>query len=135
VKQLILKFIPAFAWACIVAALCLLPQNVFYEPGFLRNLPADKIVHFGMFFILSFLVWRGMPGKLLGFFNYRFLLVLIILIAYGGMTELAQDWLTKTRHSEIMDFLTDIVGILFGLCSYLLLAKRKISAEKELAKY
>jgi len=121
---LILKFIPAFAWACIVAVLCLLPQSAFYEPGFLRNLPADKIAHFGMFFILSFLVWRGMQIKNFLPLNYRFLFVFLMLIAYGGLTELAQDWLTKTRHSELLDFLTDIVGALFGLFFYLIVANK-----------
>jgi VanZ family protein len=130
-----IKLIPAFAWASLVAVLCLLPQTAFYNPGFLQKLPVDKVVHFGMFFILSFLVWRGMRTKVTGFFNYHFLLILLILIAYGGITELAQDWLTKTRHSEILDFLADIAGIIFGLFSYLITVKRKISPEKELAKY
>jgi VanZ family protein len=112
----------------------LLPSSAFYNPGFLHKIPADKIVHFGMFFILSFLAWRGLQIKL-PVFTYRFFLILLILIAYGGATELAQDWLTKTRHSEIWDFLTDIVGILFGLFSYLILLKRKIFNQKELAKY
>jgi hypothetical protein len=53
---------------------------------------------------------------------------------YGGLTELAQDWLTKTRHTEFMDFLTDIVGILSGFVFYLLVSRKKMS-RKELVKY
>ena len=130
-----MKFIPVFVWACIVAVLCLLPQSVFYEPGFLRNLPADKIAHFGMFFILSFLVWRGMQIKKFVPLNYRLLFVFLLLIAYAALTELAQDWLTNTRHSEFLDFLTDFVGLLFGLFFYLIIANRKTANQENLAKY
>jgi VanZ family protein len=118
-----------------VAVLCLLPQSVFYNPGFFQKLPLDKIAHFGMFFILSFLVWRGMQSKQPGKINILILFVFLVLITYGGITELAQDWLTSTRHSEILDFLTDIVGVLFGFFFYLIMIKRKVSTEKELAKY
>ena len=132
---MILKFIPAFAWACIVAILCLLPQSVFYEPGFLQNLPADKIVHFVMFFILSFLAWRGVQIKKFVPLNIWFLFVFLMLIAYGGLTELAQDWLTKTRHTEFFDFLADFVGVLFGLFFYLIIAKRKSTRKGNLIRY
>jgi hypothetical protein len=68
------------------------------------------------------------------FLNYQFFILISILIMYGGLTELAQDWLTKTRHTEFMDFLTDIVGILFGFLFYLLVSRKKMS-RKELVKY
>jgi VanZ family protein len=124
---MILKLIPAFIWACIIALLCLLPQSAFYNPSFLQKLPADKIVHFGMFFILSFLSWRGLNRKLPFVFNLRFIYLLLILIAYGGLTELSQDWLTSTRHTEFLDFLSDVVGIIIGFFSYLVVYKRKTS--------
>ena len=53
---------------------------------------------------------------------------------YGGFTELAQGWLTKTRHTDLMDFLTDIVGVIFGFLFYLMV-KRKNLNRKELVKY
>jgi VanZ family protein len=132
---MILKLIPALTWACIIALLCLLPQTAFYNPGFLQKLPADKIIHFGMFFILSFLVWYGIQNKLPGFFNRRFLIILLILFSYGGITELAQDWLTKTRHTEFLDFLSDIAGVTLGFFFYFIILKRKTSGDKNLTKY
>ena len=125
---MILKFIPALIWACIIALLCLLPQSAFYNPRFLQKIPADKIVHFGMFFILSFFAWRGIQNKLLGAFNLCVLSLFLILIAYGGLTELSQNWFTKTRHTEFLDFITDCAGIIFGFFFYLIIFKRKISA-------
>ncbi len=132
-KQLMLKFIPAFAWACLVAVLCLIPQSCFYTPGFLHTLPLDKVVHFGMFFILSILSLRGIQIKL-PLFNFWFFMLISILIMYGGLTELAQGWFTKTRHTDLIDFLTDVVGILFGFLFYLLVMRKKLS-RKELVKY
>ena len=132
-NQLMFRFIPAFAWACLIAVLCLLPQSAFYSPEFLHKLPLDKTVHFGMFFILSVLTWRGMQPKL-PVFKYPFFILLAVLIAYGGLTELAQGWFTKTRHTEMLDFLADIVGLVFGFLFYLLVLRR-ISNRRELVKY
>lgn len=126
---MILKFTPALIWACIIALLCLLPQSAFYNPRFLQKLPADKIVHFGMFFLLSLLAWRGIQNKLLRVFNWCVLSLFLILITYGGLTELAQNWFTKTRHTEFLDFLADCVGIFIGFFFYFIIFKRKISAQ------
>jgi len=132
-KKLILKFIPAFTWACFVAVLCLIPQSCFYNPGFLHKLPLDKVVHIGMFFILSVLSWRGIQIKF-PLFNFQFFILISILTVYGGLTEFAQGWFTKTRHTDLIDFLADVVGILFGFIFYLLVIRKKMS-RKELVKY
>ena len=135
---MILKFIPAIIWAFIIAVLCLLPQSAFYNPEFLHKLPLDKIAHFTMFFILSILVWLGMKitnYKAVKIPKYSILLVILILLLYGGITELAQNILTKTRHTEFLDFLADCAGILAGLFFYLLIKRRKISNQKEFVKY
>jgi VanZ family protein len=130
-----IKFIPAFTWACIVALLCLLPQSTFYSPVFLQKLPLDKFVHFGMFFILSFLVWRGVQSKFFIKPNIQIVYIFLVLVAYGGITELAQDLLTSTRHSEFLDFLADTAGVVLGFFLYLMIIKRKISVNKNYAKY
>ena len=47
------------------------------------------------------------------------------LICYGGLMEVLQSLLTTTRHGEWLDWLTDGVGILVGVGTYL--ASRKLT--------
>jgi VanZ family protein len=47
------------------------------------------------------------------------------LICYGGLMEVLQSLLTTTRHGEWLDWLTDGVGILVGVGTYL--ATRKFA--------
>ncbi len=51
--------------------------------------------------------------------------VVLGLICYGGLMEVLQSALTTTRHGEWLDWLTDGVGILIGVCAYL--ASRKFA--------
>ena len=133
-----LKFIPAILWAAVIALLCLLPQSAFYSPSFLHKLPADKIVHFGMFFILAFLAFRPLALRSqLGFrkTDYRLLLLILLLVFYGGFTELAQGWFTKTRHTELSDFIADCVGILAGFVACMLFYRKKMVNRQEYIRY
>ena len=132
------KFIPAIVWAVMVAVLCLLPQSAIYNPGFLHKLPADKLVHTGMFFILCFLSCRGLEFRMpFRFTQYatRILTLFILLAAYGALTELAQGWFTKTRHTELLDFVADCTGIALGFLAYLLLHRKKLINKKEYIRY
>jgi hypothetical protein len=86
-----------------------------------------------MFFILSLLTWKGAQLRM-PFLSSQFYILALILIAYGGLTELAQGWFTKTRHTEMLDFLTDIAGVILGFLLYQLV-KRKTSSSKEWVKY
>ena len=45
--------------------------------------------------------------------------VVLGLICYGGLMEVLQSLLTTTRHGEWLDWLTDGVGILVGVGTYL----------------
>jgi VanZ family protein len=47
------------------------------------------------------------------------------LICYGGLMEVLQSALTTTRHGEWLDWLTDCVGILVGVGTYI--ASRKFA--------
>ena len=67
---------------------------------------ADKVVHTLAFAALAMVGLRAYPTHLL--------IVCILLVALGGMIEIAQGY-TSTRAQEWEDFLADILGVSFGV--------------------
>ena len=53
-------------------------------------------------------------------------LTILISIAYGGLTELMQEFIVPSRTGDWFDFLSDVIGALFGtLFFYLFFKNRK----------
>ena len=52
-------------------------------------------------------------------------LTLAISIAYGGLTELMQEFLVPTRTGDWFDFLADTLGSLIGVLVFYLFFKNK----------
>lgn len=90
-------------WACatVILVLAMAPLT-----PILPTTGWDKGNHFLAFCVLTLLGWRAYPG--------RFELVLLGLIAFGGMIEALQS-LTAYRSAEWADWLADIIGIGGGL--------------------
>lgn len=81
---------------------------------------ADKVMHAAAYFVTALLfflaaVWRPGrgPGPLDG---YRWVLVMAI-IAIGGMVEIGQQAFTARRQAEFVDWIAEIVAVLgaFGV--------------------
>jgi VanZ family protein len=89
--------------AAMIATACLMPA---------RNLPdvglSDKIKH-------------GLSHALLAFWfasvivHRRFLWLFVALVAFGGLIELAQEWMNLGRHAEFADLLANIAGTTVGV--------------------
>ncbi|MBZ9611973.1 VanZ family protein [Rheinheimera maricola] len=62
----------------------------------------DKVAHFGIFAILTLLLWKG--------FKLRPALAFLLLGSYGGAIELAQHNFTR-RNGDWWDLLADIGGV------------------------
>ena len=76
---------------------------------------ADKWTHMVMYGVLTFIIW----------FEYRrshkqwnalklILLAFLAPIAFGGLLELAQAYLTTCRSGEWMDFAANSIGVCLG---------------------
>ena len=76
---------------------------------------ADKWTHMVMYGVLTFIIW----------FEYRrshkqwnalklMLLAFLAPIAFGGLLELAQAYLTTCRSGEWMDFAANSIGVCLG---------------------
>lgn len=76
----------------------------------------DKAAHFLLFFILVFLALRSFISQ------YRsnsqrllYVVILLIAVAIGGVTELLQEYLFTGREGSLYDFGADALGCLSGM--------------------
>ena len=72
---------------------------------------ADKIVHFGMYFILSISIYKG-------FFNKKLIFSIVIAcflsFFYGLIVEFLQYFLTSSRMFDIFDIFANGIGSIFA---------------------
>lgn len=95
-----------------------------------HNLPripfADKVVHFLMYCVLSWLVCRDMSRHQPTFTISRYLLFALLLpISYGGLIEWLQGSYFPPRTTDIADFLANSVGSVAAFILFFSLQKRK----------
>lgn len=116
---------PGVIWGLIILILSGLPPDNFPDTSFLDIPHKDKIIHFGLFLVLVFLLSRGF------LLQKRFIILkksypasaLISGIAYGGITEILQEIVFITRGCEISDFISDVAGCCTGLALFLIFRK------------
>jgi len=73
-----------------------------------KVMPSDKVMHFSGYCLLA--VWfAGVAHR------SRYLVVGVLLIALGGMLEIAQGMMSQGRTADGWDFLANSLGIATGL--------------------
>lgn len=112
----VISFVPAVIWLIISIILLTLPANDLPHNG-LFDLPYfDKLVHFGMFFLLT-------ASFCFPFFrlnaNYSIILstfirVVFWVILYGILMEFVQKFFTDGRSFDVVDIVFDTVGSVAG---------------------
>ena len=89
----------------------------------------DKVVHILMYAAFAFLcIWGYRDHYRSRDKAYRkkaILLTALISIAYGGITELIQEYITFQRTGDWFDFLADAIGAILGLAVFGLFFKKK----------
>ncbi len=104
---------PSIFWAAFILGICLMPG---------RDLPSvsiwefDKIVHFGVYFLLAVLLyWGWEKQQIVRFLHQQVALkIVLICVAYGFAVEVLQEWLTTDRHFDLFDALANGLGGLVG---------------------
>jgi VanZ family protein len=86
----------------------------------------DKLVHFGMYFILMSVIIIEHRKEIRSFSNL--LLISVFPLLYGILMEILQMTLTSTRSGEIMDAVFDGLGILASFLVWRLV--RPVEKEK-----
>jgi hypothetical protein len=76
----------------------------------------DKIIHFGLYFMFSFLLYKS-------FVELR--LIIALSISYGAIIEFLQDVLTTSRSFDWLDILANSFGVTFFIIFVLILEHSK----------
>lgn len=98
-------------WVLVISYLCFAPADDFKQVNI--SIPHfDKIVHFGMFFILG--VFLSAINNLKYSKLHSFWLP-VIAILYGGAVEIIQFNYINSRSGDFIDWIADIIGLLIGI--------------------
>lgn len=89
----------------------------------------DKVAHMLMYAAFAFLcIWgyrRQFVENGAAYRKKAILLALLVSIAYGGLTELMQEFLVPTRTGDWFDFLADSIGTGIGMLIFYLFFRHK----------
>ena len=111
------KYIKLIAWLLIIFYISLIPSEKIPDYQLLIIPYFDKMVHFGIYFVLSILF-----ASLLIQLKYNKLQTYIIVILpcaiIGGGIEILQNILPVHRSGTHLDFLADFLGTITGLFIY-----------------
>lgn len=107
---------PALAWALLIAFLCLTPGKALPQWQWADLLRVDKLVHMGMFAVLTVLLARGLRDRSA---NTRPLPRLLLMagalsVAYGASMEVLQEIPGLNRRGDIIDLIANTVGAVAG---------------------
>ena len=115
-----IKLVLGILWSLTILVMCVIPAGNLPDTNI--SIPYfDKIVHFGIFGILSFILISIFKEQ----YNYKksIVITLIICSIYGYVIELLQKYVSSGRSYEFLDVLFDIIGCIFGILFYKLAKK------------
>lgn len=116
------NFYIAILWAIIIAILSLIAGNNVNKITALDFRFADKLAHFIMYFIFSFLLMHGyflrLNMKSNAFKLNIYLYALLISVIFGGCMEFLQIIINTNRAAELLDFVANTLGSLLALFSF-----------------
>ncbi len=85
----------------------------------------DKVIHFLMYFGLSFSLITEYYIKIFKI-NLNLFLINLFPVFFGGFIEILQSVLTNNRSGDWLDFFADATGVIFALMVFFLLRKNKL---------
>ncbi len=107
-------------WASIVLILSGMPVYDLNKDRFINIPHLDKIIHFAMYYILSFLIiYSNHTNKNNNFtFKKTSTISFIISFAYGITIEIMQHYIFISRGFDILDIIANTSGILISILFY-----------------
>jgi VanZ family protein len=119
IRQTLVNFWKPALWLVVITVLCLIPPQDLPGKSLARIPHFDKVIHFGMYFILAVLLVR--PLTLSGLKVWLWTLAISIFV--GGVIEILQYAVTNMRSANWGDFGADVVGAVAGRAAYAWLVK------------
>lgn len=109
-------FVRNIIWAAVIFVLCALPAEDIPDPHI--DIPhLDKVVHFGMFFILALLLCNELEYQTRFTLRKIYITTVCIAFLYGGLIEILQQHFFN-RSGDILDLLADVTGAVIGCVVY-----------------
>ncbi len=106
---------PAIGWLLLVTLLLVLPGQAFPQETWLSNIQFDKIVHIGLFAVLTWLFCRGLyqtfPQARL---KSNFIYIAPAAVVYGLVMEFVQKYYVPFRSFDVYDVVADGIGAFAG---------------------
>ncbi len=116
------KKIIFFAYVIIVTLLSLLPASKLPLPSASLIPHADKVVHFGMYAVFTFLLFFTWPEKFSG--KTRQFLPLLYVLIWGTFMEIFQGVGGYGRTFSHYDILANILGFFPGWVAWMLVPEK-----------
>jgi VanZ family protein len=116
--KLISTYWRSILWFFIISILLFIPgsklpkQEIFQIPGL------DKIIHFGLFLILEWLLLFDSAIKKANDNLIDVLKISLTAVVFAVLTELIQRYLISERIGDINDLCMDLIGLFVGVLSY-----------------
>ncbi|MBK9730874.1 MAG: VanZ family protein [Chitinophagaceae bacterium] len=126
---LVKQYVLFLLWLVLILYLSFTPLKSWPQPTIFQKLYIDKVVHFIMYSVLSFLLIRSMfRQQIKQLPRYEALLIAFIFSASVGVAvEFLQPMLTEYRKFEWMDMVANAAGALGGVFIFKwLLSRRKM---------
>lgn len=103
-----------FAWTAVIFILCCTPGKYVPTAHWLDLLSFDKLVHAGIFCVLSSF-WFVVAIRAGSISSAKIALILASCIAYGGILEIMQARVFSQRSGDWADFIANSIGCLLAL--------------------
>lgn len=114
-------------WAMIILIMCSLPGNSLPKTSMIEIPYLDKMVHFGMFFIMGIFICSELHFQT-RLTNWSIAIIsFAIVTTYGGTIEILQHYFFVDRSGDLIDLLADMGGGIFAIILFPWMKKQKDS--------
>jgi VanZ family protein len=119
------KWVPVIFWAIIIFIASTLPSSSFNSIDRFSFSGIDHWGHLLFYSILSFWAIFGKKGfdDLFSWSRLKDGILIILVISYGILIELIQNFFFTDRHFEILDIIANIIGSILGVFLFNFLLK------------
>ena len=107
--------LPAIFWLIISTILLTLPGSAMPKEDWLDKIWIDKWAHIGMFFMMVFLWFRGIPKHRNTKIKPTIILVTAAAFLYGTGMEFVQKYFIVNRSFDMLDISADAAGCGLGM--------------------
>jgi VanZ family protein len=127
----VVSFLPAITWFLISVVLLALPGDDVPSIDYFDIPYFDKLIHLGMFFLLSFLFCYPLVKSSAeqGFITSWCNRIAVLAIIYGVFMEFVQRDFVRGRSFDVIDILFDTIGSIAGVIAVRQYYRKKIGPD------